>query len=63
MLRSLKGIEKYKVSATDGDVGSVANFLVDDVGWAVRYLVVEKCSSPPSRFVRLITPQIDFGFC
>jgi len=28
MLRSLKAIEEYAVSASDGDIGSVANFLL-----------------------------------
>lgn len=41
MLRSLKDLERYDVSATDGGIGSVANFLLDDERWAVRYLVVE----------------------
>lgn len=41
MLRSLKGLEGYAVSATDGYIGSVANFLVDDERWVIRYLVVE----------------------
>ncbi len=41
MLRSLKDLERYKVSATDGDIGSVANFLLDDQHWTVRYLVVD----------------------
>ena len=41
MLRSLKELERYKVHATDGDIGSVADFLLDDEGWTVRYLVVE----------------------
>jgi hypothetical protein len=40
MLRSLKDLERYKVSATDGDVGNVAGFLMADARWAVRYLVV-----------------------
>jgi hypothetical protein len=31
MLRSLKTIEGYVVSATDGEVGRVASFLFDDV--------------------------------
>ena len=31
MLRSLKTIEGYVVSATDGEVGRVANLLFDDV--------------------------------
>ena len=41
MLRSLKELERYKVSASDGDIGSVENFLFDDERWAVRYLVVD----------------------
>jgi hypothetical protein len=41
MLRSLRGFERYAVGATDGDMGSVENFLVDDQSWVVRYLVVE----------------------
>jgi hypothetical protein len=41
MLRSLKDLERYVVSATDGDIGSVVNFLLDDERWVVRYLVVE----------------------
>jgi len=40
MLRSLKELEGYAVSASDGDIGSVANFLLDDERWAIRYLVV-----------------------
>jgi sporulation protein YlmC with PRC-barrel domain len=41
MLKSLKDIERYKVSATDGDIGNVSNFLLDDERWVVRYLVVQ----------------------
>ena len=41
MLRSLKNLEHYKVMATDGHIGSVANFFLDDELWTVRYLVVE----------------------
>jgi hypothetical protein len=29
------------VSATDGDIGSVADFLLDDEHWAIRYLVAD----------------------
>jgi hypothetical protein len=39
MLRSLKDLEGYQLSATDGDIGRVLNFLLDDEHWAVRYLV------------------------
>src|SRR3989339_1019822 len=41
MLRSLKDLERYTVRATDGDIGSVVNFLLDDERWIVRYLVVQ----------------------
>ena len=41
MLRSLNDLEQYTVSATDGDIGSVVNFLLDDKRWTVRYLVVK----------------------
>ncbi len=36
MLRSLKNLEQYKVNATDGDIGSVADLLMDDARWTVR---------------------------
>lgn len=41
MLRSLKNLEDYYVTATDGDVGSVVDFLFDDQRWTIRYLVVK----------------------
>ena len=41
MQRSLKDLEGYTVSATDGEIGTVVNFLLDDERWIVRYLVVD----------------------
>ncbi len=41
MLRCLRDLEGYTVSATDGDIGSVVNFLLDDERWTIRYLVAE----------------------
>ena len=41
MLRSLKDLEGYTIAATDGDVGRVVDFLLDDERWAIRYLVAE----------------------
>ena len=40
MQRSLKELEQFVVCATDGEVGHVTDFLLDDEHWAVRYLVV-----------------------
>src|ERR1039457_5085114 len=65
MLRSLKDLEGYAVSATDGDIGKVANFLIDDERWAVRYLVVHAGGFFSDTHV-LITPvsfrQIEWVF-
>jgi hypothetical protein len=55
MLRSLKDLERYTVSATDGDLGTVVNFLLDDHRWVVRYLVVESGGFLDGRRV-LISP-------
>ncbi len=64
MQRSLTDLERYEVSATDGDVGSVVNFLLDDQRWGVRYLVVETGGFLDGRRV-LISPisfrQVDWS--
>lgn len=41
MLKSVEELRGYTVQATDGDVGSVAEFFFDDDNWTVRYLVVD----------------------
>jgi len=55
MLRSLKDLEGYTVSATDGDIGNVENFLLDDERWTIRYLVVDTVEFLDGRQV-LISP-------
>jgi hypothetical protein len=55
MLRSLKDLERYTVSATDGDIGSVEFFLLDDEHWTIRYLVVDTVKFLDGREV-LISP-------
>jgi hypothetical protein len=55
MLRNLKELERFKVKATDGDIGSVENFLLDDERWTVRYLVVDTVRYLDGRHV-LISP-------
>lgn len=39
-LRSSREVTGYHLHATDGEVGHVTDFLIDDVSWAVRYLSV-----------------------
>ncbi|MFW5814285.1 MAG: hypothetical protein ACOCWX_02455 [Spirochaetota bacterium] len=40
-LRSTREVEGYKVHTSDGEVGTVAGFLIEDTTWAVRYLRIE----------------------
>ena len=39
-LRSCEAVKGYHIHATDGDIGHVEGFLVDDQTWAIRYLIV-----------------------
>jgi hypothetical protein len=54
-MRSLKDLENYAISATDGEIGHVKDFYFDDDAWVVRYLVVDAGSWWTSRKV-LISP-------
>jgi len=54
MLRSIKEIKGYKISATDGNIGRVHDFFFDDEIWAVRYVVVDLGTWIPGRKVLLI---------
>lgn len=40
-LRSCKAVTGYHIHATDGEIGHVAGYLVDDETWAILYLVVD----------------------
>ena len=35
MLRSLNAFVHYKLSATDGDIGKVSDFYIDDAHWVI----------------------------
>lgn len=40
-LRSINAVHDYRIEATDGDIGHVKAFLLEEGTWAIRYLVVE----------------------
>ncbi|HKY28386.1 MAG TPA: PRC-barrel domain-containing protein [Pyrinomonadaceae bacterium] len=52
---SIKNLRGDTIHATDGDFGSVDDFLFDDENWAIRYLVVDTGKWIPGRRV-LISP-------
>ncbi|NSL55075.1 PRC-barrel domain-containing protein [Uliginosibacterium aquaticum] len=39
-LRSCKLVTGYNILATDGEIGHIDGFLVDEVDWSIRYLIV-----------------------
>ena len=55
-LRSADEVKGYDVGATDGDIGHVDDFIVEDASWAVRYIVVDLSRWLPSRKV-LLSPS------
>jgi hypothetical protein len=40
-LRSTHAVHGYRVDAADGKVGHVADFVIEDESWAIRYLVLD----------------------
>jgi hypothetical protein len=55
-LRSIAAITGYHIHATDGEIGHVEDFLVDDAGWSIRYVVVDTKNWWPGTKV-LISPR------
>ena len=55
-LRSTKVVSEYYIQATDGEIGHVADFLIDDEAWAIRYMVVDTKNWWPGKEV-LVSPQ------
>lgn len=54
-LRSIAEVTGYHTHATDGAIGHIENFLIDDVTWTVRYLIVDTRNWWPGAHV-LISP-------
>lgn len=48
-LRSTREVEGYHVQATDGSIGHISDFIIDDETWAIRYLVVNTHNWLPGR--------------
>jgi hypothetical protein len=53
MLRSLKSLRGYAIGAVDGEIGKVHEFYFGDLGWIIRYLVVDTGGWLPGRQVLL----------
>jgi hypothetical protein len=50
-LFSTNAVAGYHIAAVDGEVGHVADFLIDDATWEIAYLVVDTRNWLPGRHV------------
>jgi len=55
-LRSTAAVSGYDIQASDGEIGHVEDFVIDDETWAIRYLVIDTQNWLPGKKV-LISPQ------
>ena len=55
-LRSADAVTGYNINATDGEIGHVCGFIVDDEAWAIRYLEVDTRNWWPGKKV-LFSPE------
>ena len=54
-LRSTHAVSGYHLQATDGEIGHVEDFIIDDETWAIRYLLVSTLNWWPGKKV-LVSP-------
>ncbi len=55
-LRSTESVTGYHVQASDGEIGHIDDFVIDDETWTIRYLIVSTTNWLPGKKV-LISPK------
>jgi len=55
-LRSTNNVSGYNIQATDGEIGNVEDFIIDDETWAIRYLIINTRNWLPGKKV-LVSPR------
>jgi hypothetical protein len=55
-LRSIGVVTGYHIHASDGEIGHIEDFLLDDADWSIQYLVVDTRNWWPGKTV-LISPR------
>jgi hypothetical protein len=55
-LRSTQEVTNYYIEASDGDIGHVEDFLIDDESWTIRYIVIDTRNWWPGKKV-LVSPE------
>lgn len=52
-LRSTDSVTGYKIHATDGEIGEVSDYIIDETSWIIKFLVIETGSWLDSREILL----------
>ena len=55
-LRSTYDVSGHHIQATDGEIGHVEDFIIDDETWSIRYLIIDTRNWWPGKKV-LFSPQ------
>ena len=55
-LRSTHEVSGYGIHATDGEIGHIDDFIIDDETWAIRYLIIDTRNWWPGKKI-LVSPQ------
>jgi stress response protein YsnF len=55
-LRSTREVTNYYIEASNGEIGHVEDFLIDDRSWAIRYIVIDTRNWWPGKKV-LVAPE------
>jgi hypothetical protein len=55
-LRSTQDVSGHHIQASDGEIGHVEDFIIDNETWAIRYLIIDTRNWWPGKKV-LISPQ------
>jgi hypothetical protein len=58
-LRSAQAVNGYHIQASDGAIGHICDFMMDDQSWAIRELVVKTGHRFSGREVELPASQVD----
>jgi hypothetical protein len=55
-LRSEREVTGYHIHASDGEIGQVADFLIEDGDWSIHYLILDMGGWWPGKTV-LVSPR------
>jgi hypothetical protein len=58
-LRSSQDVSGNHVQATDGEIGHIDDFIIDDANWAIRYLIIDTRNWWPGKKVVISSQWIE----